>query len=184
MLFLLSGDSKEGRLLLNTVGKLGSWPVTNCTGVNPLLFIKQFLADTALAREIARQAYISAESSDRVKRALRHPIRTSEEMFSHKDKIFYKRDDSNRWRGPATVIGQDGKIVFVRHGSRLLRVAVCRCVKVKDSFGNNESIDASTSSNDDVQIDSNSDLISKSNGENSSIQIDSDSESELEFEND
>ena len=57
-------------------------------------------------------------------------------------------------------------------------------MKVKDSFRNNECIDASTSSNDNVQIDSNRDLISKSNGENSSVQIDSDSESELEFEND
>ena len=33
------------------------------------------------AMNIARQAYISAESSDRVERALLHPIRTSEDMF-------------------------------------------------------------------------------------------------------
>ena len=133
------------------------------------------------ALNIARQAYISAKSSDRVKRALRHPVRASEDMFCHKGKIFDKRDDSNRWRGPATVIGQDGKIVFVRHGS----VVVCRCVKFKDSFVTNEtSYSIASNSNRDVKINSNRDPTSSDNVKGSSIDIDSDSESEFKFEND
>ena len=78
----------------------------------------------------ARRAYTKAEASERIKRALRHNIRTSEEQFHQGEKIFYKRDDCNRWRGPGKVIGQDGKILFIRHGSQLVRVATCRAVKV------------------------------------------------------
>ena len=37
------------------------------------------------AMNTARQAYMSAESSDRIKRALLHPVRATEEMFCNKD---------------------------------------------------------------------------------------------------
>ena len=48
----------------------------------------------------AREAFLKAESSERIKRALRHPIRATEKYFERGEKVFYKRDDSNRWRGP------------------------------------------------------------------------------------
>ena len=43
--------------------------------------------------------------------------------------MFFKRERNNRWSGEATVIGQVGKIVFIRFGSRWLRVPTCRLVK-------------------------------------------------------
>ena len=49
-------------------------------------------------------------------------------------KVFYKRPNENEWRGPGRVIGQDGVIVFVRHGSQLVRVHVCRMRKVQDEM--------------------------------------------------
>lgn len=55
--------------------------------------------------------------------------------FLQGDRVFYKRDDSNRWRGPGKVIGQDGKVVFVRHGSQLIRVASCRAIKTHPDAG-------------------------------------------------
>ena len=78
----------------------------------------------------ARRAFIKAESSERIKRALKHNVRVSEEVFFPGDKVFYKRDDSNRWRGPGKIVGQDGKVLFIRHGSQLVRVATCRAVKL------------------------------------------------------
>ena len=38
------------------------------------------------------------------------------------DSVFYKRNNSNEWKGPGTVIGQDGQQVLVKHGSN-----ICTC---------------------------------------------------------
>lgn len=86
------------------------------------------------ALHAARRAYIKAEASDRVKRALRHQVRAVEEVFNPGDKVYYKRDNSHRWRGPGKVLGQDNKIVFVRHGDQLVRVSTCRLVRVGQEF--------------------------------------------------
>ena len=43
--------------------------------------------------------------------------------------FFYKRDGKNMWLGPARVVAQDGKVVFIRHGSYLIRVAPNRLYK-------------------------------------------------------
>ena len=48
--------------------------------------------------------------------------------------MFFKRQYSNRWHGPGKVIGQDGKVVFVRHGDQLVRVSTCRIVKFESEF--------------------------------------------------
>ena len=86
----------------------------------------------------ARRAFTKAESSDRIKRALRHNVRACEETFFPGDRVFYKRDDNNRWRGPGKVIGQDGKVLFIKHGSQLVRVATCRAIKTESSKSVNE----------------------------------------------
>ena len=85
------------------------------------------------ALHAARRAFTKAESSDRIKRALRHNVRANEESFCSGDTVFYKRDDNNRWRGPGRVIGQDGKILFIRHGSQLIRVFTCKAIKTDNS---------------------------------------------------
>ena len=75
----------------------------------------------------ARQEFIKCESSEKVKRALRHNIRAcdSEEIdIGHS--VFYKRDNDHEWHGPARVIGRDGKVILVRHGGILVRVHECR----------------------------------------------------------
>ena len=56
-------------------------------------------------------------------------IHATENPLQSGEALFYKRDDSNRWRGPGKVIGQDGKLVFIRHGSKTVRVASCRVIK-------------------------------------------------------
>jgi len=81
---------------------------------------------TALAA--ARRAFTEAESSERVRRALRHKIRIAERHYAPNDHVYYKRDDSSEWFGPAKVVVQDGKIVFLRHGAYVIRVHVNRVV--------------------------------------------------------
>lgn len=71
----------------------------------------------------ARKAFIESENDERIRRALRNKIRASETIYNPGDKVYYKRDLNNRWLGPAKVIFQDGKVVFVRHGATFVRVA-------------------------------------------------------------
>ena len=72
--------------------------------------------------------------SERIRQALCHKVRVAEESFQLDDKIFYKRNYDNRWRGPAQVIGQDGKTVYIRHGDQLVRVSTYRLVKIGKEF--------------------------------------------------
>ena len=49
--------------------------------------------------------------------------------------MFYQRSSSKEWKGPGAVLGQDGAVVFVRHGGTYVRVQRCRFRKVDHSNG-------------------------------------------------
>ena len=49
--------------------------------------------------------------------------------------MFYQRSSSKEWKGPGTVLGQDGAVVFVCHGGTYVRVHPCRFRKVDHSNG-------------------------------------------------
>jgi len=87
-----------------------------------------------------RKAFLEAESAERVRRALRHKIRAQSECFQQGDRVYYKRQESNKWKGPGVVIGQDGKVILVRHGSIYVHVSSNRILKVGDEFHTFESI--------------------------------------------
>ena len=74
----------------------------------------------------SRDAFIKADASERVKRALRHKLRCAQQVYHRDQRVYYKRDNSERWLGPAKVMFQDGKVVFVRHGNEYYRVSVNR----------------------------------------------------------
>ena len=42
------------------------------------------------------------------------------------DEVFYKRNDSPEWNGPGKVLGQKGSVLFIRQGSRYIKVHLCR----------------------------------------------------------
>ena len=81
----------------------------------------------------ARQAFIKAECSDKIRRALRKQTRNYDESCQAGDRVYYKRPDSESWKGPGTVIGCDGPIVFVRHGGALVKVHKCSLRKVNQN---------------------------------------------------
>ena len=79
------------------------------------------------AMRTARENFLKSESSDRIWRALRHNIRTScESNFQNGDQVYFKRDDSRRWHGPAKVLDQEGKQIILRYDNQIVRVHVSR----------------------------------------------------------
>ena len=55
-----------------------------------------------------RKAFLQAESSNRIRKALRHNIKQVENIFENGDYVYYKRENCNKWKGPGKVIEQDG----------------------------------------------------------------------------
>ena len=71
----------------------------------------------------ARNAFREADNNERIKRALKSRIQASNhEFYSNGDKVFFKEIKKNEWSGPGKDIGQDGKVVFIRYGNKLIRV--------------------------------------------------------------
>ena len=86
----------------------------------------------------ARKAFTSAQTSAKLKRALRKFIRSySDAIYNHGDNVFYKLPDQRRWQGPAAVIGHDGKVVLIRQGSTYRRVHPCQLQHVKADYISN-----------------------------------------------
>lgn len=89
----------------------------------------EILAQHMTALHSARAAFIQSEHSERIRRALRSRVRASGEVFQRGEIVFYKREDKHQWLGPAKVIFQDGKVIFLRHGGSMVRVSPTRIVR-------------------------------------------------------
>lgn len=81
-----------------------------------------------------RKAYIQSETNERIRRALSTKVRAAEQRYENGDNVFYKREGKERWLGPAKVVFQDGKVVFVRHGGVFVRVSPNRLCKINNLF--------------------------------------------------
>lgn len=90
----------------------------------------EWVAKHISALHAARKAFTEAECSERIRRALKKKLRPIDEQYEPGDKVFYKRVDCPEWKGPGVVIGQDGAVVFVRHGGICVRVHQLRLRKV------------------------------------------------------
>ena len=85
------------------------------------------VADNINAMHAARIEFIRNESSEKLRRALLNNIRdTDVNDIDMGDTVYYKRNNSDKWRGPGKVIGRDGKQVLVKHGGVYVRVHICR----------------------------------------------------------
>jgi hypothetical protein len=85
----------------------------------------------------SRTAFTKSESSERIRRALRKQIRPSGYRYQKGDRVYYKRPDVEKWKGPGVVIGQDGPLVFVRHGGICVRVHQYRISKTSSTTESN-----------------------------------------------
>ena len=97
------------------------------------------IRDNLNAMHLACQQFIKEESSDRLRRAIKHQTRTySDIRYNTGDLVYYKRANNNEWKGPGTVIGQDGQHVLVKHASTYIRVHPCKLQMVNHYTDSND----------------------------------------------
>ena len=78
------------------------------------------------ALHAARKAFMEAESSDKLRRALKAKNReTTAIEYEIGDMIYYIRKSSDKWKGPGTVIGKENTQILVTHGRYYIRVHPC-----------------------------------------------------------
>ena len=108
------------------------------------------------AQRLAKAEFVKFDSCEKIRRALRHNVRkTLIEDLKIGDEVYYKRNNSQEWRGPAKVVFIDGKVVEVRHGGVNLRVHTVSLTKMpKDSELENENLlDKSKENDEDPDLD-------------------------------
>ena len=100
---------------------------------------QDIITDNLNAMKMSREAFMKAESSERIKRALKHNISAgNNKKFFLGDLVYYKRNDSHKWKGPGKVIGTESSNVLIKHGAYYVRVHACR-VKLEKKGEYNES---------------------------------------------
>lgn len=84
------------------------------------------LEDNLRAMRKAREEFVKAESSAKIKRAIKSQVRTCNDVtIENGEKVLYKRNNSDRWHGPGVVIGRDGQTFVVKHGFQIIKVHPC-----------------------------------------------------------
>jgi len=111
------------------------------------------IAEHLNAIATARKAFIQAQTSAKLRKALNHPVREYADVkYQTGDNVYYKLPDDRRWQGPATVIGADGKVIMLRHGSVIRRVHPCRLQLVNGTSNDKLSNETVNTSNEDETI--------------------------------
>ena len=73
-----------------------------------------------------QDAFIQNESAEKLQEAVRYQVRSSgDTKYFTGDAVYYKQND-DAWKGPGTVIGQEGNQILVKHGSVNIRIHPCR----------------------------------------------------------
>ena len=79
-------------------------------------------AKNITALHLAREAFIKAESSQVLKKALKNRIHTKGDNVEQGDTIYYKKGNQRNWQGPDKVIAVNGKKLFIDKGSHVATV--------------------------------------------------------------
>ena len=83
------------------------------------------------AKRVAMEEFIKFDSCDRIKRALSSKVRrTIIDDLQIGDEVYYKRNNSDEWHGPAKVILIEGQVITVKHGGVTVKVNTVSLVKV------------------------------------------------------
>ena len=95
----------------------------------------------------ARKSFMEAESSKKIRRALRSNVRTyADEEFVTGDNVYYRRQNCKGWHSPAKIFGKESQCVLIRHGGVLYRI--CLLMKVSKEFGSPRNEENNISSNE------------------------------------
>ena len=89
----------------------------------------KILADNNNARTVARKKFVELENDSCLKRALKERVYEGRNKeYKTGDQVYFKREKSKNWHGPARVVGQLDNVVIVKHGGLLYRVHPCKIV--------------------------------------------------------
>ena len=98
----------------------------------------------------AKKAFMQAEISSKICKALKHPVRQNADVvYKQGDCVFYKMDDDKRRHGEAFVIGLEEKNVMVKHGSVIRGVYSCH-LQMVNSLGKAEADDSNTTTSSNI----------------------------------
>lgn len=85
--------------------------------------VSKYVAANLNAIQLSRKAFIEAQNSDRLKRAIRDRVyKAYEERYYPGDNVYYRSSNDTAWKGPGVVIGQYQKLVLVKTGGLFVRV--------------------------------------------------------------
>ena len=85
------------------------------------------------ALQSARESFMKAESSAKLINALRKQTWHTKEHFDLGQAVYYKRNNYIKWKVPGKIVGQDGSVVFIRHGDFYITVH-CSRIQIADSL--------------------------------------------------
>ena len=73
-------------------------------------------------------------------RALRQQTRQfNPHIFRNGDSMCYKRESSNQWKDPGSVIGVENQTVMTKHGGSYVKVHPCRVMLENSEFQRKQS---------------------------------------------
>ena len=91
----------------------------------------EMIAKMTEAKRVAMEAFVKFDSCEKLKRALSSNVRrTIIDDLNIGDEVYYKRDKSEEWYGPAKVILIEGKVITVKHGGVTVKVNTVSLVKI------------------------------------------------------
>ena len=86
----------------------------------------------------AWKAYLEADSSARLKLALKNRVHSFNDLvFWPGEKVFF-RDEKEQWDGPAEVITSDGRTVWIQWHGNLRKAATSRLLKYSEDINGEE----------------------------------------------
>ena len=118
------------------IGRNPTFPfaVENDLPANTSVPVSDVVKNNLNAMHQARESYIKSENSQKLKRSVSSNARTANgAKFFIGDQVFYKRDEAREWKGPASVLGQDGQKVIIKHGPYNVSVHPCRVILKEES---------------------------------------------------
>ena len=116
-------------------GRNPSFPnyLENRAPANNPLAISKYIADNLSALHAAREAAVQQEACEKLKRASLRKVRSySDVKFVNGDIVYFYKNDSDFWHGPAKVIGSDGQQHLLKQGGNYYRVHPCKMSHVQN----------------------------------------------------
>ena len=134
-----------------------------------------YLKEVLTSLHSARQGFVQQQSSERLRRALARKTRKIDHYING-DLVYYKRDNSNEWHGPAKVLGRDAQNYLLKNGGIYVRVHPCRMQMANTDLENSATNECMNKSNANDQSELNAETTSTHTEDDKFYQSNSDTE--------